>query len=230
MIRTCINSFPVTLSPCHLVTLSLFLLAGCSSTDPLERAYEPARPDFTATTLPNPGPDFPSPPTSHIHIIHPDPSAREPATILVEPLITGTWTFTAPPTTTTLERKTADFHQFFIYEGQGGCPAPSDTPFLVITVPATTTTITRSLTAADPGTYQVSSMRRYVLNGNIAQESTGHTNTGAAFNELILTKPGTGGRDQCRAIAIATTDYQRSLALEILSSLTWTPNPTHSTP
>ena len=111
------------------------------------------------------------------------PMPRRPdGGVAITEQVVGTWTFTAPPTVTRVERKTADFDRFSLYTG---IPAPTDVPFLVITVSRDRT----SLAETDADNYKVSGKREYVMNGNIAQEWTGLTKSGAGFCELIVRKP-----------------------------------------
>ncbi len=133
--------------------------------------------------------------------------------------IGGTWTFTVPPTVTQVERRTAEYHQFSLYVGR---PAPTDTPFLVITVGRNP----KSVVWAEPQTYKNPQSREYILNGEAAAESVGLTDSGAAYTELVVTRAGSqaGTSDACHALAIAKNDEQRKLALEILQSIVWKPN------
>jgi hypothetical protein len=207
-----IKSIKITLSACHLVTLSFFL-PTCTSSHMLDRRYDYSRPDYGATALPNPGPD--SQPAPHVTLVNPDPTKEMPP--IIEQTITGTWNFTTPATTTRVERKTGAFHQFSIYLGR---PSPTDTPFVVITVSADP----RSEIESNPDNYNVKGVRTYSLNGNIAKEWAGTTKSGESFCELIISKPGAAKGDQCHAFALAKNDEQRKLALEILGSITWQAN------
>jgi hypothetical protein len=209
------KELPMT-KPLILLSLvaSLAGLSGCSRDHPLDNRYVSVRPNFGNQALPNPG-DVP-PPAKPLEMVNEDP-VRNPPTPVTQDIITGTWTFTTPPTTTRVERKNATFSQTSVYMGR---PKPNDTPLVVITVASDAKNVAES----DPETYRVSGTRTYTLNGNIAKEWTGLTN-GAAFNELLITRPGSGG-DRCHAIAIARGEEQRKLAIEILGSITWKANET----
>ncbi|MGN6367035.1 MAG: hypothetical protein ACTHN5_02120 [Phycisphaerae bacterium] len=135
--------------------------------------------------------------------------------------VTGKWTFTTPSTTTRVERKTGEMEQYSIYAGR---PGGGDKPMVVITVAPPETESAEgsgSLAEGDPEKYKVTGTRTYTLNGAIAKEWTGRTNEGAAFCELILTRPG-GGGDVCHAMAVARSEGQRKEALGILGSIKWT--------
>ena len=194
-----------------VILTSSLILAGCESSSPLDSRTNPDRPDYGKEAIAVPPP--------HVDIVNPDPRGADGGVVITDQVV-GTWTFTSPPTVTRVERKTADFDRFSLYTG---IPAPTDVPFLVITVSRD-----RASTAeADPGTYQVSGKREYVMNGNIAQEWTGLTKAGAGFCELIVRKPGTAGQtgDVCHAMALARTEDEQKMALAILGSIVWTPLP-----
>jgi len=132
--------------------------------------------------------------------------------------VTGTWDFTVPSTVTRVEKKNDELSEYSLYYGR---PAPTDKPFVVITVapPTDAGADKASQAAADTATYKVSGTRTYILNGAVASEWTGRTKDGAAFCELILNHP--GGGDVCHAMAIAGDEEQRKLALQILGSIVW---------
>jgi hypothetical protein len=184
------------------------LLAGCGTSTILDDRTIPDRPNFGAKALPVP----PAPPP-HVDIVNEDPTPN-PAVALPDQ-ITGTWSFVTPPTVTRVERRNENLAQYSLYLGR---PAPDDTPFLVITVSRDP----RGIAEGDPATYKIANQRQYTLNGNLAKEWTGNTTAGAGYCELLLTKPaGTG--DVCHAMAIAKTEEQRKLALDILASISWKP-------
>lgn len=194
---------------------SLFALTACHSTSYLDQRYPNSRANLTDTQLPN------NPrPAPHVDIQNPEPTTTTP-TLELEPRITGTWTFSAPRTVTETSKKTGEVSQYSLFNGR---PAPSDTPIVVITVgPANGD---ESIAQSDPATYKITGTRSYVLNGNIAKEWTGTASTGAAFSELILHRPGsTSTDDVCHAFASARTTEERTIALNILTSLTWTAAP-----
>jgi hypothetical protein len=194
-------------------------LAGCYSTNPLDKRYVSVRPNYGDTALPNPG-EAPAP-RPKLEIVNPSP-VRNPPAPAFQDIVTGTWTFTTPPTTTRVERKNGGMSQFSIYMGR---PGPTDTPLVVITVSSDA----KSLAESDAETYKVTGTRTYVLNGNVAKEWTGTTSGGVPFNELLISKPGVDKGDKCHAIAVAKTAEQRKLAVEILSSITWKANETPAT-
>jgi hypothetical protein len=201
----------------RLVLLTLAAsLAGCYTTSPLAKRYVSVRPDYGDKELPNPGaaPE----PVEHREIVNPSPVRNPPAPVYQD-IVTGTWSFTTPPTTTRVERKNGGMSQFSIYMGR---PAPEDKPLVVITVSADA----KSLAESDPDAYKVKGTRTYALNGNIAKEWTGTTSAGVPFNELVISKPGVEKGDVCHAIAVARTAEERKLAIEILSSITWKANET----
>ncbi len=192
-----------------IVAAGLALLMGCKSTSYLESGTTPDRAGYGATAI-----DVPPAPVRHA--VNLPPEKTNP---VVEEVITGTWTFTTPPTVTRVEKRTADYHQFSLYMGR---PEPTDKPFVVITV----TRDRNSIAANDPATYKVSNQREYVLNGGVAQEWVGLTDVGAGFCEMIVRRPGADGQtgDVCHAIAVARTNEERTLALSILGSIVWTPS------
>jgi hypothetical protein len=187
----------------------LAALGGCSGTNFLDQRFAADRSAYGDKALPNPGTQ---PPPPHVQIINPDPSRPS----VTEEVVTGTWTFTTPPTLTRVERRNGTLSQIALYNGR---PAPTDTPIVVISVSRDA----RPIAAANPEKYHVQNTRSYMLNGNLAQEWTGQTDTGSGFSEIVLSRPGVKDEDVCHAVAIARTDAERKLALEILGSLTWTP-------
>jgi hypothetical protein len=189
-------------------------LTGCRSGSPLDHSYAPARANLPDQALPN---VVPAPP---VNVVNPEPTSTAPAP-QVQPQITGTWTFTVPPTVTRVMKKTANLMQYSLYAGR---PAANDTPIVVITVGSPEDATATSIAEADPATYKVTGQRGYVLNGNIAHEWTGTTSTGSAFSELVLTRPGADETsDVCHAMATARNAAERTEALAILKSITWTP-------
>src|SRR4051812_326813 len=95
----------------RLVILSLAAsLAACHASHPLDSRYVSVRPNYGATPLPNPG-EAPTP--KKVEMVNPDP-VRNPPTPVEQDIVTGTWTFTTPPTTTRVERKNAGLSQFSI--------------------------------------------------------------------------------------------------------------------
>jgi hypothetical protein len=113
---------------------------------------------------------------------------------------------------TRLQRTTGRFDQVTMYQGR---PAPSDTPFLVITVAPDA----GDARAADAG-LQPTSSRRYIMHGLIVDEWTGYTREGhLPFAQLLIQRP--GGGDELYASAIAKDETQRQLAEAILGSIRW---------
>jgi hypothetical protein len=210
------HSFPIAL----ITTLSLTFV-GCASKNYLDNQYTPYRADLSDQPIEV---THTPPPAAPVQDVNTDPNANGGSGAalpqVVQQVITGTWTFTTPATTTRVERRFPTTDQFSIYNGR---PNPTDKPFVVITV-SPSGSDDASTTQADPDQYKTSATREYILNGNLAKEYTGLTNTGAAFCELILHRPGTTG-DTCHALAIAKTSADRDLALTLLASITWTPTP-----
>jgi hypothetical protein len=191
-------------------------MCGCHSTSELDRRYPTDRAALPEEPLPNPPRYAPAP---HVDVTEPEPTATSPAPEQA-PVITGTWTFTTPPTVTRLMKKTGEMMQYSLYAGR---PAANDTPIVVITV-GPPEQVGRSVAESDPATYKVTGTRSYTLNGNIAREWTGTTSTGSAFSELELSRPGASETsDVCHVMATARNTAERTTALEILKSVTWGP-------
>ncbi len=189
-------------------------LSACTHTSYLDNRTEPGRADYGDNTLPVP--PTPAEPAPRINMINPSPIQNPP---IVRDIITGTWTFTVPRTVTRVERQTNDYSQYSLYNGR---PAPTDKPFVIITVSADP----RSIAESDPATYHIANTREYTLNGNPVKEWSGNTTTGEAFSESVISKPGGGGGgggagDICHAMAVARTEEERQLSLQILSSIVW---------
>lgn len=186
-------------------------LAGCAGDSFLEQRTQVDRAAYGDQAIPVP------PPVARVETVNPNPIG--PGRMMTVEHVAGTWKFTAPETVTRVERRTGDMDQFSLYAGQ---PAPTDTPFAVIT----TTRNRASIVEADPATYKISGQREYVMNGAIAKEWTGLTNLGAGFCELVVRKPGTEGQtgDVCHAIAVVKTPDEQKLAAEILGSIVWQAN------
>jgi hypothetical protein len=197
-----------------LMLSAAIALAACQTTHPLDERYNTPRAklgDEPIEVTHQPAPVDVGP------MVNQQPVGEAPPAVPgVQDVITGTWTFTTPPTTTRVERKTADLQQFSIYAGR---PAGTDKPFVVITI-APPEGDKGSQTEAEPDRFKVSNTRSYTLNGAIAREWTGRTADGSAFCELLLTRPG-GGGDVCHAMAIARSEAQRKEALDILGSISW---------
>ena len=189
-------------------------MAGCASKNALQERYNQPRAKWgdepiVATHEPAA--------TQVGEMVNPDPTGETPPSVQgTQDVVTGTWEFTTPPTTTRVERKSADLMQYSIYDGR---PGGTDKPFVVITV-ASAEGDKGSQAEAEPGHFKVSNTRTYTLNGAIAKEWTGRTMEGAAFCELILTRPGSGG-DMAHAMAVANNEAQRKESLDILGSITW---------
>jgi hypothetical protein len=194
-----------------VILTSSLILTGCESFHLLDTRTDPDRPAYGKEAIAVPPP--------HVDIVNADPRAPGGGVIITQQVV-GTWTFTTPPTVTRVERKTAVFDRFSLYTG---IPAPTDVPFLVITVSRDRTSVAET----EPDNYKVTGKREYVMNGNVAQEWTGQTKNGAGFCELIVRKPGTAGQtgDVCHATALARTEDEQKMALDILGSIVWTPLP-----
>ncbi|HVX84441.1 MAG TPA: hypothetical protein VH253_06460 [Phycisphaerae bacterium] len=209
-------TFPKSLRAATAAALGIAILsaaAACHSSSPLDRSYAPARAALPDQPLPNFAPPTP------VNVVNPEPTATAPAP--QQPRIAGTWTFTVPTSVTRIMKKTGEFTQYSLYAGR---PAANDTPIVVITVGPPDNASAASIAESDPATYKITAQRGYVLNGNIAHEWTGTTSTGSAFSELILTRPGaTEESDVCHAMATARNAAERTQALDILKSITWTP-------
>jgi hypothetical protein len=192
-----------------IAACGMLAFAGCSRTSYLDARYIPDRAEFGDTPIPAssvpPAGRSPASPTT-------------PAAQTMDDVTTGTWTFVTPPTVTRVEHKTDNYSQFSLYYGR---PEPTDTPFLVITV----SNDARGIAESDPDTYRIINQREYALNGNTAHEWTGNTKTGAGFCELLIHKPpgSAGSGEVCHAMAIARTQEERTLALDILASIAWKP-------
>jgi len=191
------------------------MLAGCGSSSVFDQRYVPERAEFGNEKINVP----PATTVGHVDIVNEDPTAGTGQVVVEQ--IAGTWTFVTPPTVTRVERKTSEFSQYSLYNGR---PEATDTPFVVITVSADA----KGTAETDPETYKVTSSRVYALNGNVAQEWTGNTKTGRGFCELVIKKPGNKPGDICHAMAIVKDSDEQKLALSILGSIKWTPNPTES--
>lgn len=192
-----------------IVLMMTVALAGCGGSSIFDGRYVPDRPNFGKEPIPVP------PPGPPLEIVNPDPVPGMAPEVVER--ITGTWTFVTPPTVTRVERKTAEFSQFSLYNGR---PAPGDTPFVVITVSPTA----QAMAEADTESFRVANSRVYALNGNVAKEWTGNTKTGRGFCELLIRKPGDAPGDLCHALATVRSAEEQTMALEILASIRWTPN------
>jgi|SRR5271170_1968961 len=128
------------------------------------------------------------------------------------PQVVGTYTFTIPPTVTQFKKTVGTTVQYLLYNGQ---PTADQTPFMTITVAPDV----QQTTAGDPN-FQIQNQRTYTLNGLAAQEWTGYTVDKAPFTEIILTNL-SGGGSKLDALAVATDEQTRELALSILQSIQW---------
>jgi len=193
-----------------LAVVSAGAITGCAGDSFLEQRTKSDRAEYGSELIPVPPP--------HVEPVNANPIGPG-GVLIIDDKVMGTWKFTTPPTVTRVERKTADYDQFSLYNGR---PAPTDTPFLVIT----TTRNRESIAAGDPATYKVAGQREYVMNGVIAQEWTGLTNTGQGFCEMVVRKPGAEGStgDVCHAMAVVKNEDEQKLALGILGSIVWQPN------
>lgn len=190
----------------NALLLAALCVAGCRVGDSyLETRTTPERAEYGGQAI-----DVPPAP------VKPASAPAERGEPIVVDQVTGTWTFTVPRTVTQVERRSADYHQYSLYNGQ---PQPTDRPFMIITVSRDRASIAEK----EPATYKVSNKREYVINGNIAQEWTGLTDAGAGFCEMIVRRPGTPGRtgDVCHAMALARNEEEQKLALGMLGSITW---------
>ncbi len=171
-------------------------VGGCNwqARQPINERQIPDRAAYGDKALPY------EPPPPHVEMVNPDPTARGGGRVpapVTEERITGTWTFVTPETVTRVEQQTGQFSRYSLYEGR---PEPTDTPFLVITISKDA----RGMTPSDPATYKIGGQRDYALNGNLAHEWSGNTNTGSGFSELLIKKAGGEGGDVCsRVIAVA---------------------------
>ncbi len=133
---------------------------------------------------------------------------------LPPPAVTGTYSFTVPYTVTSFKKSTATYRQYLLYNGR---PTANQKPFCVLTVAAKVARNCRNSLK-----FNVSTKRTFILNGLAAHEWSGYTNSGNPFAELIVSH--LGGGDKLDALAIATNDQIRTMALKILSSIHWTPD------
>lgn len=187
-----------------VVLLACAALAGCQSSHYLDSRTDPFRPSYGQNVIP-----------VHVDIVNPDPRGPDGGVVISDET-PGTWIFTAPQTVTQVEHKTGDFDRFSLYNG---VPAPTDVPFMTVTV----TRDRGTLAEGDPENFKVDNKREYAMNGGIAAEWTGHTKSGAGFCELIVRKPGPQGEKGsiCHAVALARNAEEQKLALAILSSIVW---------
>jgi hypothetical protein len=192
-----------------LIAVCAVAIGGCDTPSPLERQTRPERAEFGDQLIA-------VPPEPRAEMVRSEATA---AGEIASQEVTGIWTFTTPPTVTRIERKNGDIDQFTLYNGQ---PAPTDTPFLVITVSRSQ----KSIAEAEPATYKISSQRDYSMNGGLVHEWIGQTSSGAGFCELMIRRPGAAGEtgDLCHAMALARTDEEQKLALAILASIVWKPS------
>ena len=192
------------------MALALALTLGaCEKSFFLDQRTTPDRAKYSADMIP----EAPVPP---VQVVNPDPrTPGGPAVPVLE--VAGTWTFTVPPTVTRVEHRTDALNEISLFVGR---PAPTDTPFMVIT-----TTRDRKTRSENDPAFKIENQREYSMNVNIAREWTGLTATGAVFSEIVVRRPGPAGDtgDVCRAIALARTEDEQKLALSILSSIAWTP-------
>jgi hypothetical protein len=204
----------------HALLLTLVAtsaLLGCRSVHPLDKRYVSVRAPYDTRPLPNAG-DEPSP-QKPLEIINEDPKTVPD----LRDIITGTWTFTTPRTTTRVKKETGTISQFLLYQGR---PQPADQPIVTITVSPEAA----SEAEANPDQYTVKNKRKYTLNGAIAEEWTGTKSDGTGFTELVLSHP-LKSSQRCHALATAKNPEQQKLAVEILSSLKFTPSEnTNQTP
>jgi hypothetical protein len=123
----------------------------------------------------------------------------------------GTYTFTIPTTVTTVKQTNDVLQQYRLYLGQ---PKPTDLPFLVLTVAPNQTAPTKT---GEPNP----AYRTYRLNGLDTQEWKGYDLDHHPYCELLVAHSEHG--DQLHAIAVARNAKERTLALEVLASIKWTP-------
>jgi len=192
--------------PLLAMTVTTLLLAACQDNALIRYPQSIDRADLGTLALPNE--PAPLPP------FHGSGLTQLPPPAAVEQTM-GTYDFVVPPTVTQVKRTTNDFEQYSLYMGR---PAPTDTPFLVITVGPRV-----QLESQQPETkLAAENVRRYSLNGLIATEWTGHTTDHRLpFCEILAAHGSTG--DQLAAVAVARNDEQRKAALDILASITWRP-------
>jgi hypothetical protein len=201
-----------------LTTLSALLLAGCATSSSLTQQQNIARPDYgdeaiTAAAA-NSGIGMSESGSAAPGVGGLTGSPAIPGAGAAAAAITGTWTFTTPPTVTRNKKSSGQFDQYSLYWSQ---PQPADTPFLTIT----TAPDVKSLVEASPDQYQIRQSRVYLLNGQPTREYNGYTKDGARFCEILIFR---GSGVQLEAIAIVKGDDQAKTALDILGSITWTPN------
>lgn len=121
----------------------------------------------------------------------------------------GSYTFTIPPTVTTVKQSNSGMQQYRLYVGQ---PKAADTPFVVLTVAPNIEAPTQEA-QGEP------TERTYRLNGLQTQEWKGYDQQHHPYCELLVTHGPKG--DQLHAIAVARTNDERALALKILNTIKW---------
>lgn len=192
-------------------TILLTLTAATLTLAACERDYSLARPQFVpradldlvpVPAAPGAGAPFDMGPSSTPRMWEQD-------------VVRGTYTFTTPKNVTNIKQNVGEIAQYKLYLGE---PAPTDHPFVSITVAPTV----ESQASAGAGDLKAERERTYLLNGMTCQEWTGHTSAGLPFCELIVAH-GEGG-EKLHALAIAKDADSRKLALDILASITWTPS------
>lgn len=194
------------------------LVAGCSMPSELENRQTISRPEWDSRALPKPTASQVETGARAAEGANATTMAGKTVIPELDDTIAGTWDFTVPATVTRVSRSTNDFEQALLYVGRPNgeaAPRPTDKPFLVITTRAEV----QSVVEESPEDYKVKATRAYLLNGQPCKESTGYTKKGESFCELIIKR---AKGDQLHAMAIATNDEQRKIALEILASIKWT--------
>ena len=184
----------------------LLLLAGCQSMSPIQQRQRIGRPEF--------GEDVIAVNASSKAEAEPVKAGGPTLSGAKAPVVSGTWEFTTPTTVTRMKKSTEKIDQYSLYNGR---PAPTDTPFVVITTSAEA----KSLVEAGPADYTVKETKTYLLNGLPTREINGYTKGKQPFCELIVLR---ADGDQLHAMAVAKNDDERKLALGILGSITWKPN------
>jgi hypothetical protein len=139
-------------------------------------------------------------------------AASESATTLPLDNVTGTYTFTVPPTMTLVKEENGDLQRYQIFAGQ---PAPEDKPIVTITLGNGQS----ADSATGAGGLTSNKNRTYLLNNIPVQEWQGYTADRKPYCEVLGKFP--GATQDVHALAIGRTPDLGKQALELLSTLHW---------
>ena len=127
----------------------------------------------------------------------------------IQPVTTGTYSFTLPHNVSSFKKFGDTLQEYLLYYG---IPHPNQKPFLTMVVAAHV----RPACVGNP-LFRVHSNRTFILNRLSAREYTGYTAAGMPFAELILSHGNHG--DRLDALAVVPNNTQRKTALKILASI-----------